>query len=129
MNKRGIRLPLTVTLGNGKKIYHTAEKCFSISPSVPVAIMTFGAADMMSVPWETVIKVYTQGLHGRTFDRLDQYAKNFFTFVEGATTLFPPEDQERHVKGAVEAVWTGLCLDKLSDKLRMPLMFPSTTSL
>ena len=41
MNKRGIALAAdgAVTLGNGKKIYHTAEKLFSLSPSIPVAIM------------------------------------------------------------------------------------------
>jgi hypothetical protein len=45
MNKRGIALAAdsAVTLGNGKKIYHTAEKLFSLSPSLPVAIMTYGA--------------------------------------------------------------------------------------
>ena len=50
MNKRGIALAAdsAVTLGNGKKIYHTAEKLFSLSPSIPVAIMTFGTADMMN---------------------------------------------------------------------------------
>ncbi len=58
MNKRGIALAAdsAVTLGNRKKIYHTAEKLFSLSQSLPVAIMTFGAADMMNVPWETVVK-------------------------------------------------------------------------
>ncbi len=42
MNKRGIALAAdsAVTLGNGPKIYHTAEKLFPLSPSVPVAIMT-----------------------------------------------------------------------------------------
>jgi ATP-dependent protease HslVU (ClpYQ) peptidase subunit len=59
---RGIALAAdsALTLGNGKKIYHTAEKLFSLSPSIPVAIMTFGAADMMNVPWETVVKIYAR---------------------------------------------------------------------
>ena len=100
MNKRGIALAAdsAVTLGNGKKIYHTAEKLFSLSPSIPVAIMTFGAADMMNVPWETVVKIYAQKLGSRSFDTLDQYAKDFLSFIESATSLFPPEDQKNHVK-------------------------------
>jgi hypothetical protein len=67
VDKRGIALAAdsAVTLGNGKKIYHTAEKLFSLSPSIPVAIMTFGAADMMNVPWETVVKIYAQKLGSR----------------------------------------------------------------
>jgi hypothetical protein len=62
MNKRGIALAAdsAVTLGASRKIYHTAEKLFSLSSSVPIAIMTYGSADMMNVPWETVIKVYAQ---------------------------------------------------------------------
>ncbi len=118
MNKRGIALAAdsAVTLGNGKKIYQTAEKLFSLSPSIPVAIMTFGAADMMNVPWETVVKIYAQKLGSRRFDTLDQYAKDFLGFIEGATSLFPPEDQKSHLEGAVRAVWSGLYRDKLSER-------------
>lgn len=83
MNKRGIALAAdsAVTLGNGKKIYHTAEKLFSLSPSLSVAIMTFGAADMMNVPWETAVKIYAQKLGNRRFDTLDQHAKDFLSFL------------------------------------------------
>ena len=72
---RGIALAAdsAVTLGNGEKIYHTAEKLFCVSPAIPVAIMTFGAADMMNLPWETVVKIYAQKLGNRQFDTLDQY--------------------------------------------------------
>ena len=119
MNKRGIALAAdsAVTLGNGKKIYHTAEKLFSLSPSIPVAIMTFGAADMMNVPWETVVKIYAQKLGSRRFDTLDQYAKDFLSFIEGASSLFPPEDQKNHIKGVVGAAWSDLYRNKLSEKL------------
>lgn len=119
MNKRGIALAAdsAVTLGNGRKIYHTAEKLFSLSPSIPVAIMTFGAADMMNVPWETVVKIYAQKLGNRRFDALDQYAKDFLSFIEGATSLFPPEDQKSHVEGAVRTVWSGLYKDELLHRI------------
>lgn len=119
MNRRGIALATdsAVSLGNGKKIYHTAEKLFSLHPSIPVAIMTYGAADMMNVPWETVVKIYAQKLGNRRFDTLDQYAKDFFAFIEGATSLFPAEDQKSHVGGAVRAVWSGLYQDKLSERI------------
>ncbi len=119
MNKRGIALAAdsAVTLGSGKKIYNTAEKLFSLSPALPIAIMTFGAADMMNVPWETVVKIYAQKLGNRRFDTLDQYAKDFLNFIEGAASLFPPEDQKTHVEGAVRAVWSGLYRDKLSERI------------
>lgn len=48
MRKRGIASAAgsAVTLGNGKKIYETVEKPFSLSLSIRVAIVTFGAADL-----------------------------------------------------------------------------------
>jgi hypothetical protein len=119
MNKRGIALAAdsAVTLGDGQKIYHTAEKLFSLSPSVPVAIMTFGAANMMGVPWETIVKIYAEKLGTRRFDSLDQYAKDFLTFIAGATALFPAKDQQDSVNGVVRAVWSGLYHDKLTEQL------------
>jgi hypothetical protein len=131
MNKRGIALAAdsAVTLGNGKKIYHTAEKLFSLSPSIPVAIMTFGATDMMNVPWETVVKIYVQKLGSRRFDTLDQCAKDFLSFIEGATSLFPPEDQKSHVKGVVGAAWSELYRDKLSEKLGKKSKVPENDKL
>jgi hypothetical protein len=79
MNKRGIALATdsAVTLltkskdGEREKVYHTAEKLFSLSPSVPVAIMTYGSADMMGMPWETIVKVYAQKLGNRRFETLE----------------------------------------------------------
>ncbi len=119
MNKRGVALAAdsAVTLSNGRKIYHTAEKLFSLSASTPVAIMTSGAADMMNVPWEIVVKVYAQRLGTHRFDTLDQYAQDFLAFVEGAVTLFPPGDQKSHVEGAARSVWSSLYRDRLTEQM------------
>lgn len=119
MNKRGIALAAdsAVTLSNGKRAFNTAEKLFPLSPSIPVAIMTFGAADIMSVPWETVIRLYAQSLGSRRFDTLDQYADELLNFVEQETVLFPSEDQTNNVKAVVETVWSDLYRNTLSKRL------------
>jgi hypothetical protein len=85
--------------------------------AIPVAIMIYGAAEMMNVPWETVVKIYAQKLRNRRFNTLDQYAEDFLAFVEGATSLFPPEDQKSHVQSVVQAAWCNLYRAKLSEKL------------
>lgn len=114
MNKRGIALAadsaVTVRDGDGarKKIYYTAEKLFSLAPDLPVAIMTYGPADIMGVPWETVVKVYAQKLDGRRFDTLSAYARDFLAFIEGATWLFSPEMQTQWVRSLAHSVWDGL---------------------
>lgn len=68
---------------------------------------------MMNVPWETVIKIYTQKLGSRRFDTLDEYAKDFLSFIEGMTSLFPPEDQKSQVKDVVGEAWSNLYRDNL----------------
>ena len=109
MNRRGIALASdsAVTLGDSKKIYHTAEKLFLISPSLPVGIMTFGCADMMDVPWETIIKMYARKLGSGTFSALEEYAASFLSFIEESSALFPSQKQAECVKRTVGAMWSG----------------------
>lgn len=124
MNKRGIALAadsaVTVTDGNGnkKKIYHTAEKLFPLLPALPVAIMTYGPADIMGVPWETVVKIYAQKLDGQRFDTLEQYANDFLGFIEATSWLFPADVQAQQVQSLVHGAWTNLYRDELEKKLK-----------
>ncbi len=123
MNKRGIALAadsaVTLSDGNGgrKKVYYTAEKLFSLSPKLPVAIMTYGPADIMGVPGETVVKVYAQKLDGRRIDTLAEYAQDFLTFIEGADWLFPVKTQTHWLQSLIYNVWKGLYKDALDTAL------------
>ncbi|AWP22820.1 hypothetical protein C4901_05240 [Acidiferrobacter sp. SPIII_3] len=82
MNKCGMALAAdsVVAVGDGdcgrKKIYYTAEKLFSLSPDLPVAIMTYGPAAITGAPWETAVKVCAQKLWGLRFDPLVEYARD-----------------------------------------------------
>jgi hypothetical protein len=119
MNKRGVALAAdsAVTMGNGRKIYLTAEKLFRLSPNLPVAIMTFGAADMMDVPWETIVTIYTQKLGNRRFDTLEQYAKDFLGFMESAGSLFPIGEEAARVGAMVRGAWTSLYSEPLAKQI------------
>ncbi|RCN55709.1 hypothetical protein [Acidiferrobacter thiooxydans] len=123
MNKRGIALAAdsAVTLsdgdGNASKVYYTAEKLFCLSPDLPVAIMTYGPADIMGVPWETVVKVYAQKLGGRRFDTLAEYAQDFLAFIEGADWLFPGETQTHWLQSLVYGFWKECYVDELERML------------
>lgn len=124
MNKRGIALAadsavtLTDGAGNNRKNYYTAEKLFSLSPALPVAIMTYGPAEIMGVPWETVVKIYAQKLGGRQFGALSDYAGDFLGFIEGATWLFPAEAQSREFQSLVYSVWSGLYREELEKLMK-----------
>ena len=126
MNKRGVALAAdsAVTLGDGEKVYLTAEKLFPVSSAngagasiVPVGIMTYGAADIMGVPWETVVKLYAHKLGQRQFDRLEQYAQDFLRFVEGSQVLFPGPVQRRFFRLSVGSYWFQFYLNPLNDLL------------
>jgi len=119
MNRRGIALAAdsAVTLGEGDKIYHSAEKLFPLSLEAPVGIMTYGAADFMGVPWETIIKIYGQKLDGRRFETLEQYAQDFFHFIAGAEQLSPQSAQRAEIRSFVKDVWQDLYLEPLKKKL------------
>jgi hypothetical protein len=119
MNKRGVALAAdsAVTMGNGRKIYNTAEKLFRLSPGLPVAIMTYGSADIMGVPWETVVTIYARKLGDRRFDTLEEYARSFIGFIEESRTLFPPDGEADRVGQIVGEIWRGLYAERLSTDL------------
>ncbi len=119
MNKRGVALAAdsAVTMGNGKKIYNTAEKLFRLSTDLPVAIMTYGAAEIMGVPWETIITIYACKLGKVRFDALDDYAQDFFKFIEGSSYLFPTDRDEERVCDLVEDIWRNFYADRLKKEM------------
>jgi len=93
LNKNAVALAAdsAVTLRNPQtqKVYNTANKLFMLSKYHPVGIMVHGPAEIMGVPWETVIKTYRQQLETTNFNRLIEFAENFVSFLEGNELLFP----------------------------------------
>ena len=102
MNARGVAVAAdsAVTPDGAAKCYHTAEKLFQLAPGVPVAIMTYGLAELLGVPWETVIAEYGRQSNGRRFDTLDEYWADFVAFIEGARSNRDGGDAARHAAHA-----------------------------
>jgi len=119
MNKRGIALAAdsAVTLGE-RKIYHMAEKLFQLSPVAPIAVLTYGSADMMGVPWETVVKMFSRKLADQRFDSVEQYAEEFLRFIEVSNSLFPESAQTRSFQFHVGEYWESHFADQLQEKLK-----------
>jgi len=59
--------------------------------------MVYGAAELMGIPWETVIKIYREELHVTNFKRLIQFAEHFIVFLENNRALFPERLQASHL--------------------------------
>lgn len=89
---------VTITGPRGQKIFTSANKIFALSESRPVGIMIYGDAEILRVPWETVIKLYREQLTDTGFASLDEYAVDFLRFLTSPVDrFFPPDAQEEHV--------------------------------
>ena len=86
MNKHAIALAadsaVTIPYEMGRKIFTSASKIFSLSKYHPVGVMVYGNAAFMGAPWETVIKSYRNQLNRQSFKTIDEYATNFFDFID-----------------------------------------------
>ena len=106
MNRQGVALAadsaVTVTGHRGPKIFTSADKIFALSKYHPVATMVYGAASLMQVPWETIVKVYRHQLADKAFPTLDGYASDFMDFlVRPDNLLFG--DSQKHTFAYVQA--------------------------
>jgi len=54
------------------KVYHTANKLFTLSKYEPVGIMLYNAVTLGGIPWETLIKCYRKHLGKNKFTNTAQ---------------------------------------------------------
>lgn len=103
---------VTVTGSRGQKIFTSANKIFALSASRPVGVMIYGDAEILRVPWETIIKLYRSQLGDTSFARLEQYADDFLRFIaEPPSRFFPGSAQEEYVGKAFVAYLEELVID------------------
>jgi len=119
MNKSAIALAAdsAVTLQtNGKqKIYNSVNKLFALSVSKPVGIMIYGAADFTGIPWESVVKEYRKKLGNKAFPTLAGYTKDFFTYLQRASWLFPEDVQNQYYEMSLRGYFALIKGDILTD--------------
>ncbi len=84
---------VTLQLPGGQKIYNTVNKLFTLSKYRPVGVMVYGSADFMTIPWETIIKMYRAELYDKKYGILEEYASDFIDFFQRENILFPGELQ------------------------------------
>ena len=97
MNKEAIALAadsaVTINTGSGRKIYNTVNKLFALTKYAPVGIMVYGRADLMGIPWESIIKTYRPVIGRKTFGTIDEYVSHFVSFIKtNSKRLFPPRN-------------------------------------
>jgi hypothetical protein len=75
------------------RYFKGANKIFQLSHHHPVGVMIFNAADLLNVPWEILLKTFRDELSDKTFNNLEGYAEEFFTFLDGNARFFPESVQ------------------------------------
>lgn len=100
LNSIGVALAADSAVSIGRdadKIYTSANKIFQLSYSAPIGVMIHGNANLVGLPWETIIKVYRKQLKGTRFDSVREYAEDFIAFLaSGNHGMFPKEQQDQH---------------------------------
>jgi hypothetical protein len=84
------------------KIYANANKLFELVRGTPVGIMIYDSADLLQVPWETIVKVYRANRHGVVKGSLQEYAEDFTEYIaKNLDRLVPPSARDQHVQFVV----------------------------
>lgn len=86
---------VTISGPNYLKTYQSVDKLFPLVPDQPIGVMIYNNAELMGMPWETVISVYRDQASGKGFDTVDAYARDFINFLSSNPDLFPQDHQDR----------------------------------
>lgn len=85
------------------KVYNSTNKLFALSKHHPVGIMVYGNADLMGVPWETIIKIYRRKMDREEKDRLEEYWSDLLSFLENE--FFTESQQESYFANVVKQIF------------------------
>ena len=100
LNKEAVALAadsaMTVGIGDGRKIFTTANKIFMLSQNRPVGVMVYNNAQFIGVPWETIICEIGKQVPVDGLKTLDEYVRLFLSYFEKESYLFPKAEQKRY---------------------------------
>ena len=119
-NREGIALAadsaVTVSLVSGwrEKVYRSAQKIFALQPGVPVAVMVYGNASVMGIPWETILAGYGRQLGDRRFDTVAEYAADLFGYCGGYLEHVEEGELEATVDAIIDAAFEA-CFERVED--------------
>jgi hypothetical protein len=107
LNRLGVALAADSAASIGQdadKIWASADKLFHLARRAPVGIMIYGNASFVGIPWETVVKDFRRTLGDTRYDKLERYAKRFFSFLASNRFLTPIRAQDRAVTALIETL-------------------------
>lgn len=80
----------------GKKVYNTGSKLFPVSHDLAMGIMFYGNAQLLGVPWETIVAAFRTDIGDRQFKTVEDCGKEFLSFLSKAKHIFPDATQKKY---------------------------------
>lgn len=92
LNKEAVAMAAdsAVTLANAK-VVNSANKIFALSRTDPVGIMFYSSAQLLHVPWESIVKIYREANVGVSRAHLTDWAIDFRRFLCDNSLLLPTD--------------------------------------
>lgn len=109
---------VTITGQHGQTIYQSVDKVFQLIDGQRVGIMIYNNAEIMNVPWETVISLYRTESNGKKFGTVAEYAADFLVFLEKHKELFPKDHQDLEFYKSVAQVY-GMIAEEFDRQIQM----------
>lgn len=96
MNKLGLAVAsdssLTMTIGDNRRTYASAEKIFPLGSNHKVAILLSGVTEFMQHPYEVLLIEWNKSLQ-KSYSTLEEYTESFCSWIAHRQDLFPEESQ------------------------------------
>lgn len=97
INKQGVAFAAdsaaTHTVSSTRKITNHANKIFELSKEYPVGVALCGSLAFEGVEWEDIIKMYRKSIGDKPLDTVDDYARDFWSYVR--STILPRFKKEQ----------------------------------
>lgn len=96
MNKSGMAVAAdraATAYGRGKLQISETDKIYPLGEGLPVVVMIYGAAELLDHPWAALVDMYREQRQSDELDRVEDYAQEFFSFLESRPDLFPAARQ------------------------------------
>lgn len=122
LNRQGIAFAAdsaaTLTISSTHKITNHANKVFELSKFEPIGIAMYGNMNFMKLAWEQIIKMYRKKLSHTKYNTLEEYSKDFFSYVRKIASLYQNNQHtQRQIKFFVDSFYNEI-LKGSSEKLK-----------
>lgn len=102
-----------------QKIFTSADKIFALSWEDPIGVMVYGNAELLGLPWETIVKEYRRTTGHKSLPTVDAHAQEFISFIT-SDGLFSRSLQVAQYIGLVGGYY-GMMRRQIRDQLQEAL--------